>query len=77
MIDLVPLSQFSERIARGWTMVPGYPLQPGDYAVTMKAPAFEEKQSNLSKAAVWRNKLGAEKRHQAARRRLLNSSASA
>lgn len=76
MIDLVPLSEFSERIARGWKMVPGYPLQPGDYAVTMKAPAFEEKQSNLSKAAVWRNKLGAEKRHQAARRRL-NSSASA
>ena len=25
-IDLVPLKLFSQRIAEGWTMVPGYPL---------------------------------------------------
>jgi len=34
-IELVPLKLFSARIADGWTMVPGYPLKPGDWAVTM------------------------------------------
>lgn len=38
MIDLVPLKLFSERIKQGWTMVHGYPLSPGDYAVTMMSP---------------------------------------
>ncbi len=37
-IDLVPLKQFSARIEAGWSMVPGYPLNPGDYAVTMQSP---------------------------------------
>src|ERR1700752_1240136 len=39
-IDLVPLKLFSRRISEGWAMVPGYPLQPGDYAVTMMPPNF-------------------------------------
>ena len=38
MIDLVPLSQFSERHSNGWRMVPGYDLKAGDYAVTMASP---------------------------------------
>jgi hypothetical protein len=38
MVELVPLKLFSRRIAQGWTMVPGYPLEPGDYAVVMASP---------------------------------------
>ena len=57
MIDLVPLSQFSERNASGWKMVPGYPLEPGDYAVVMQAPAFSEPLSNKTRAASWRGSL--------------------
>jgi hypothetical protein len=29
-------------IEKGWKMVPGYPLQPGDYAVTMMSPDHDE-----------------------------------
>lgn len=39
-IELVPLKLFSARIADGWTMVPGYPLKPGDWAVTMAPPGW-------------------------------------
>ena len=38
LIELVPLSEFSARHAEGWRMVPGYPLEPGDWAVSMIAP---------------------------------------
>jgi len=55
MIDLVPLAQFSERHSRGWRMVPGYPLQPGDYAVTMQEPGFPVPKRNKSLAAQHRN----------------------
>ena len=62
-IDLVPLKQFSRRIAQGWTMVPGYPLQPGDFAVTMMSPAAGlALGSNLSRAAQTRNREAARKR---------------
>ena len=54
-IDLVPLKLFSQRIAEGWTMVPGYPLQPGDFAVTMSPPGWPVPRSNLSRAAAHRN----------------------
>lgn len=54
-IDLVPLKLFSQRIAEGWTMVPGYPLQPGDFAVTMSPPGWPVPRSNLSRAASTRN----------------------
>ncbi|WP_127524056.1 hypothetical protein [Mesorhizobium sp. Z1-4] len=37
-IELVSLSEFSDFHNRGWRMVPGYPLNPGDYAVTMMSP---------------------------------------
>lgn len=37
-LDLVPIAEFSARLAEGWRMVPGYPLEPGDWAVTMIAP---------------------------------------
>jgi hypothetical protein len=47
-IDLVPLKLFSRRISEGWTMVPGYPLKPGDYVVTMMPPNFPEPRSNAS-----------------------------
>ena len=42
MIDLVPLKQFSERIASGWTMVSGYDLKARDWAVTMRSPDHVE-----------------------------------
>lgn len=58
MIDLVPLKLFSSRIEEGWTMVAGYPLQPGDYAVTMQSPGHREVRSNTSRA--WES--GAKKR---------------
>lgn len=38
MIDLVSLKEFSDRIEKGWKMVPGFPLEPGDYVVTMQSP---------------------------------------
>lgn len=38
MIELVPLKLFSQRLSEGWMMVPGYPLEPGDWAVTMASP---------------------------------------
>lgn len=47
MIDLVPLKLFSQRIAEGWRMCPGYPLEPGDFAVTMQSPDHE---SEIAKA---------------------------
>jgi hypothetical protein len=53
-IELVPLKLFSRRIAEGWAMVPGYPLQPGDYAVTMTPPNAPEPRSNASRAAIHR-----------------------
>jgi hypothetical protein len=48
-VDLVPLKLFSRRISEGWTMVPGYPLKPGDYAVTMAPPDFAEPRWNASR----------------------------
>jgi len=55
-IDLVPLKQFSARIEDGWTMVPGYPLNPGDYAVTMKSPGHVDvARSNKVLACASRN----------------------
>lgn len=64
-IDLVPLSLFSQRHAEGWRMVPGFPLQPGDYAVTMRAPGWIPPKRNLSVASQHRNKVTAEKRRAA------------
>jgi len=64
-IDLVPLTQFSERIIAGWTMVPGYPLQPGDYCVTMQPPGFPVPRSNISRSAEHRNRVVAGKRRKA------------
>lgn len=56
-IDLVPLKQFSDRIAKGWRMVPGYPLEPGDYVVTMMSPGHETvMRSNKSRGASSRNR---------------------
>ena len=64
-IDLVPLKLFSQRIAEGWAMVPGYPLQPGDYAITMMRPNFPEPRSNASRAATHRAYKGIERRMEA------------
>jgi hypothetical protein len=61
-IDLVPLKLFSRRISEGWAMVPGYPLQPGDYAVTMMPPNFPEPRSNASRAAAHRAIMNHERR---------------
>lgn len=61
-VDLVPLALFSLRLRQGWLMVPGYPLDPGDYAVVMSCPSSDKHTANTSRAAVWRNKLGAKKR---------------
>lgn len=55
MIDLVPLNQFSDRHAKGWRMISGYPLLPGDYAVTMASPDEPIGRSNKSVAATSRN----------------------
>lgn len=52
MIYLVPLKQFSERIAKGWTMVPGYDLKAGDYAVTMASPGHEQAQIRANRIAA-------------------------
>lgn len=68
MIELVPVKQFSMRLRQGWTMVPGYPLMPGDYAVTMLAPAGTQPASNLGRAASIRNVLAAAKRRAAEER---------
>ena len=70
-IDLVPLKLFSQRIAEGWTMVPGYPLRPGDFAVTMSPPGWPVPRSNLSRAAAHRNVQASRDRAERARRRLL------
>jgi hypothetical protein len=72
-IDLVPLKLFSQRIAEGWTMVPGYPLQPGDFAVTMSPPGWPVPRSNLSRAAQHRNVNAARERAERARMRLLGA----
>lgn len=51
-IDLVPLKLFSTRISEGWTMVPGFPLKPGDWAVTMAPPGYVPNHGkNTSRAA--------------------------
>lgn len=57
-IDLVPLKDFSGRISNGWKMVPGYPLKPGDYAVTMQSPDHYavEARKNKSIASGDRNR---------------------
>lgn len=46
MIDLVPLKLFSKRHQEGWRMVHGYPLKPGDFAVTMQSPDHRDEMSN-------------------------------
>jgi hypothetical protein len=52
MIDLVPLSKFSERYARGWRIVPGYDLKATDWAATMQSPDHVPViKSNLERAA--------------------------
>lgn len=61
-IDLVPLRLFSQRIAEGWRMIPGYDLHAGDYAVTMQPPGFPKPKRNISAASGHRNKVTAEKR---------------
>lgn len=56
MIDLVPLSQFSERYKAGWRMRPGYELKAGDYAVLMQSPDHEDiPLSNKSLARTYSN----------------------
>ena len=70
-VDLVPLKLFSQRIAEGWTMVPGYPLVPGDFAVTMSPPGWPAPRSNLSRAAAHRNTQVSRERAERARRGLL------
>ena len=50
-MDLVPLREFSERIATGWTMVPGYPLSPGDYAVLMAPPGYLPPKARSNRSA--------------------------
>ena len=69
MIDLVPLSKFSERYARGWRIVPGYDLKATDWAATMQSPDHVPVvRSNLDRAidsldrddkGVWKRKDGA------------------
>jgi hypothetical protein len=53
MIDLVPLSEFSDRHNKGWRMVAGFPLAPGDYAVTMQSPGHRDlSQTNIQRASA-------------------------
>lgn len=47
-IEFVPMRLFAQYIAKGWAMVPGYPLNPRDYAVLMLPPL---KHSNNRSAA--------------------------
>lgn len=55
-IDLVPLSQFSERHNAGWRMRPGYELKAGDYAVLMQSPDHQDDTVlNTKRATVSRN----------------------
>jgi hypothetical protein len=49
-IDLVPLCLFSQRIGEGWSMVIGYPLEPGDFAVTMSPPGWHDSRTNRARA---------------------------
>jgi hypothetical protein len=65
-IDLVPLKLFSRRISEGWAMVPGYPLLPGDYAVTMMPPNLSLPRWDASKAAIHRANMHTETRPGAA-----------
>ena len=53
-VELIPLADFSKRIAEGWSMITGYPLEPGDYAVVMSPPGWHDTFSNRSRAAVIR-----------------------
>ncbi len=69
-IDLVPLGLFSQRHSEGWRMVPGYPLQPGDYAVTMMPPGFPVPRSNISRSAEHRGKVANRRRREKAIARL-------
>ncbi len=57
MIDLVPLSQFSERYSSGWRMVPGYELTHSDYVALMRSPDHVDPRvtRNTRNAAVSRN----------------------
>lgn len=56
MIDLVPLSQFSERYAEGWRLVEGYDLAASDYAATMASPDHQKVwKSSRARAATSRN----------------------
>ncbi len=40
-VSLVPGSQVCARLKDGWTMLVGYPLEPGDYAVIMAPPGWK------------------------------------
>lgn len=53
-IELVPLAEFSDRIRQGWSMLPGYPLKAGDYAIIMRAPGPVERLSNVEAGCVSR-----------------------
>lgn len=50
-VHLVPLAEFSKYHANGWRMVPGYPLEPGDYAVTMASPGHKPIGSNAKRGS--------------------------
>lgn len=55
-IDLVPLSQLSERYRAGWRLVEGYDLSASDYAATMASPDHKQTwKANKSRAAISRN----------------------
>lgn len=55
-IDLVPLSQLSERYRAGWRLVDGYELSASDYAATMASPDHKQTwKPNKSRAAISRN----------------------
>lgn len=51
-LELVPLKLFSQRIEEGWTMVTGYPLEPGDWAAIMAPPEWFEPGSNRQRGSA-------------------------
>lgn len=63
-MELVPLKSFSGYFAAGWRMLPGFPLEAGDWAVLMIPPNFpeirgEDGRSNKSKGRIsaWAKRL--------------------
>lgn len=37
-LDFVPRSQLAQRLADGWSLLPGHDYRPGDWAILMVAP---------------------------------------